>query len=61
MKRALEEGRVVKQNSCSQPMVEKALARVRAAILDPSVDVLLVRSPVLTRVSIDPCALLSQT
>lgn len=44
MKRALEEGRVVKQNSCSQPMVEKALARVRAAILDPSVDVLLVRA-----------------
>lgn len=44
VKRALEEGRVVKQNSCSQPTVEKALERVRQAILDPSVDVLLVRS-----------------
>lgn len=46
VKRALEEGRVVKQNSCSQPMVEKALGRVRTAILDPSVDVLLVRARV---------------
>ncbi len=34
---------MVKQNSCSQPTVEKALERVRQAILDPSADFLLVR------------------
>jgi hypothetical protein len=44
VKRALEEGRVVKQNSCSQPTVDKALKRVRQAIDDPAADFLLVRS-----------------
>lgn len=43
VKRALEEGKVVKPNSCSQPMVEKAMARARQAISDPSVDFFLVR------------------
>lgn len=43
VKRALEEGKVVKPNSCSQPMVEKAMARARQAISDPSVDFFQVR------------------